>query len=111
MSAGVGLTVALTLLARDRGEVAVAFQLPLYPMIDDRACTLSSIDNDAPLWNSSSNALACSVYLNVSFGAGSGPLPCPTTSQFACTPMSTPIGVHNQSPSPRTSNSSRWNET
>jgi triacylglycerol lipase len=35
-SAGGGLTAGLALLARDRGEVPVAFQLLLYPMIDDR---------------------------------------------------------------------------
>ena len=35
-SAGGGLTVATCLLARDLGEVNVAFQMPLYPMLDDR---------------------------------------------------------------------------
>ena len=35
-SAGGGLAAALALLARDRGEVPIAFQLLVYPMIDDR---------------------------------------------------------------------------
>lgn len=35
-SAGGGLTVATCLLARDIGEVNIAFQMPLYPMLDDR---------------------------------------------------------------------------
>ncbi len=35
-SAGGGLAAALALLARDRGEVALAFQHLIYPMIDDR---------------------------------------------------------------------------
>ena len=35
-SAGGGLAAGLALLARDRGEVALAFQLLVYPMIDDR---------------------------------------------------------------------------
>ena len=35
-SAGGGLAAALALLARDRGEVPVAFQLLIYPMLDDR---------------------------------------------------------------------------
>lgn len=35
-SAGGGLAAALTLLTRDRGEYALAFQLLVYPMIDDR---------------------------------------------------------------------------
>jgi len=61
-SAGGGLTAALTLLARDRGEVAVAFQLPLYPMIDDRP-TGSSRDNSAPAWNSVANDAAWDLYL------------------------------------------------
>ncbi|WP_413183534.1 alpha/beta hydrolase [Paraburkholderia sacchari] len=35
-SAGGGLAAALVLLARDRGEISVAFQHLLYPMLDDR---------------------------------------------------------------------------
>ena len=61
-SAGGGLTAAVTLLARDRGEVAVAFQVPLYPMIDDRP-TASSRDNDAPVWNTATNRAAWDLYL------------------------------------------------
>ena len=36
-SAGGGLAAALALLARDRGEVTPAFQLLVYPMLDDRS--------------------------------------------------------------------------
>ncbi|MGY1773670.1 alpha/beta hydrolase [Blastococcus sp. SYSU D00813] len=61
-SAGGGLTAAVTLLARDRGEVAVAFQLPLYPMIDDRP-TASSRDNTTPVWNTNTNTAAWDLYL------------------------------------------------
>ena len=35
-SAGGGLAAGLALLARDRGEIPLAFQLLIYPMIDDR---------------------------------------------------------------------------
>ena len=42
VSAGGGLAAALALLARDRGEVPVAFQLLECPMIDDRQTTSSS---------------------------------------------------------------------
>lgn len=35
-SAGGGLAAALALLARDRGEIPLAFQLLIYPMLDDR---------------------------------------------------------------------------
>ncbi|HUD28900.1 MAG TPA: alpha/beta hydrolase [Novosphingobium sp.] len=38
-SAGGGLAAALALLARDRGEHALAFQHLVYPMLDDRTCT------------------------------------------------------------------------
>jgi triacylglycerol lipase len=37
-SAGGGLAAALALLARDRGEFAIAFQHLIYPMLDDRTC-------------------------------------------------------------------------
>lgn len=40
-SAGGGLAAALGLLARDRGEIPLAFQLLIAPMIDDRTCTLA----------------------------------------------------------------------
>jgi acetyl esterase/lipase len=62
-SAGGGLTAALTLRARDRGEVNIAFQMPIYPMIDDRMLTESARDNHAPLWNSKLNALGWALYL------------------------------------------------
>ncbi|GGR26746.1 alpha/beta hydrolase [Deinococcus ruber] len=38
-SAGGGLAAGLGLLARDRGEVPLAFQLLIYPMLDDRTVT------------------------------------------------------------------------
>ena len=40
-SAGAGLAAALGLLARDRGEIPLAFQLLIAPMLDDRTCTLT----------------------------------------------------------------------
>ncbi|QAA35290.1 alpha/beta hydrolase [Clostridium manihotivorum] len=67
-SAGGGLTAALTLYARDKKEVNIAFQIPLYPMIDDRMITESSKDNDAPVWNSQSNRWAWKLYLGQLYG-------------------------------------------
>ncbi len=67
-SAGGGLTAALTLYARDRGEVAVAFQMPLYPMLDDRMETASAKGNNAPVWNSKANRTAWRLYLGRLFG-------------------------------------------
>jgi acetyl esterase/lipase len=63
LSAGGGLTAAVSLMARDRGEVRIAHQLPLYPMIDHRMVTESSRDNDAPLWSSRHNRIAWDLYL------------------------------------------------
>lgn len=62
-SAGGGLAAALCLYARDRGEVNIAYQLPLYPMLDDRMETPSAQENDAPVWNTASNRAAWGVYL------------------------------------------------
>ena len=61
-SAGGGLTAALCLYARDMGEVNIAFQAPLYPMIDDRM-TESSTDNNAPVWDTPSNIIGWNQYL------------------------------------------------
>ncbi|HHT96928.1 MAG TPA: alpha/beta hydrolase [Clostridiales bacterium] len=63
LSAGGGLTAALSLYARDKGEVAIAFQMPLYPMLDDRMITESSKDNDGPIWNSKANRFAWKMLL------------------------------------------------
>jgi len=68
-SAGGGLTAALTLYARDKDEVAIAFQMPLYPMLDDRMVNESAMDNNAPVWDSKSNHSAWKVYLGNLFGS------------------------------------------
>lgn len=67
-SAGGGLCAAVTLKARDTGDVNIAFQMPLYPMIDDRMITESSQNNDAPIWNTKSNEIAWELYLGENFG-------------------------------------------
>jgi len=72
-SAGGGLTAALTLYARDKGEVNIAFQMPLYPMLDDRMTTESAKDNDAPVWNSISNYNGWKLYLGGLFGTPNVP--------------------------------------
>ncbi|MBR3296809.1 MAG: alpha/beta hydrolase fold domain-containing protein, partial [Firmicutes bacterium] len=53
-SAGGGMATALCMLARDTGAVNIAFQMPLYPMLDDRD-TPSNADNHAPNWDSRRN--------------------------------------------------------
>lgn len=62
-SAGGGLTAAISLYARDQGEVNIAFQMPLYPMLDARMNTESELDNDAPVWDYEANKLAWGLYL------------------------------------------------
>ena len=61
-SAGGGLTASLCMYALDKKEVNIAFQMPLYPMID---CydTESSKDNHAPIWNSKKNRYCWKKYL------------------------------------------------
>lgn len=73
-SAGGGLTAALTLLARDRGEVNIAFQMPIYPMIDDRVCTASSCDNDAPMLDTVTLVTAWKLYLRDLYGTQRVPI-------------------------------------
>lgn len=67
-SAGGGLCAAVSLKARDEGDVNIAFQMPLYPMIDDRMITESSQNNDAPVWNTKSNEVAWELYLGEDYG-------------------------------------------
>ncbi len=61
-SAGGGLTAALCMYARDKGEINIAFQMPLYPMLDDRD-TESSRDNHGISWNTKRNHAAWKLYL------------------------------------------------
>jgi len=72
-SAGGGLTAALTLYARDKGDVSIAFQMPLYPMIDDSMTNESATDNNAPLWNSKSNYNGWKLYLGDLFETSNVP--------------------------------------
>jgi acetyl esterase/lipase len=69
-SAGGGLAAGLGLLARDRGEVAIAFQLLVYPMIDDRNITPSShAIVDPKVWNRAANTVGWNAYLAGRAGA------------------------------------------
>lgn len=66
-SAGGGLAAAVCLMARDRGKIPVAYQLPLYPMLD---CydTPSSRDNHGFFWNTVKNHKAWKLYLGPLYG-------------------------------------------
>jgi acetyl esterase/lipase len=63
-SAGGGLTAALTLLARDRGEVAIAGQILVYPMLDDRTGLETSLPHAGEfIWTRDMNQFGWSSYL------------------------------------------------
>ncbi len=63
-SAGGGLAAGLALLARDRTEVDVAFQLLISPMIDDRNISTASESNpDTLVWSRENNLIGWRSYL------------------------------------------------
>lgn len=63
-SAGGGLAAGLGLLARDRGEVKVAYQLLIYPMIDDRnVAQVSDEHPDTAVWSRANNLGGWRAYL------------------------------------------------
>ncbi len=41
----------------------VAFQMPLFPMIDDRNNSYSATNNDVPVWNEVTNEVGWKLYL------------------------------------------------
>ncbi len=72
-SAGGGLTAALCMLAKDRGEVEISYQMPLYPMLDCED-TDSSRDNESMLfWDTKLNHDAWKKYLGGLWGTDDVP--------------------------------------
>lgn len=61
-SAGGGLAAALALLTRDRGEIELALQLLVYPMLDDRS-PRSTPRHQYRLWSPRSNRFGWAAYL------------------------------------------------
>jgi len=72
-SAGGGLAAGLAIRARDRGEVTPAFQLLIYPMIDDTNTTPSSHIDGALVWSRAANELGWSAYLGARYGTDDVP--------------------------------------
>ncbi|MDP9842173.1 alpha/beta hydrolase [Streptosporangium lutulentum] len=69
LSAGGGLAAGTVLLARDRGGPALAFQLLVCPMLDDRNVTPSSREfAEAVVWNRGANLLGWSALLGDAAG-------------------------------------------
>ncbi|HEY7105787.1 MAG TPA: alpha/beta hydrolase [Acidimicrobiia bacterium] len=73
VSAGGGLAAALALLARDRGEISLCFQLLECPMIDDTQSTSSSCLDGLPIWSRESNTFGWKSYLGDLYGTGDIP--------------------------------------
>jgi acetyl esterase/lipase len=70
-SAGGGLAAGLAILARDRAEVKVMFQLLVYPMIND--CNIAPASDtlpDALFWTRESNLMGWRSYLGCEPGGG-----------------------------------------
>lgn len=63
-SAGGGLAATLALVAHDRKDVRPAFQLLVYPMLDDRTATRTDLETkNVRVWTPASNHYAWSAYL------------------------------------------------
>ncbi len=71
-SAGGGLAAALCMYEKDTDGVNIAFQMPLYPMLDHRD-TETSRDNHAPVWNTKRNHAGWARYLR---GIAGQEVPC-----------------------------------
>lgn len=73
-SAGAGLAAGLVLRAHDRGEIPVAFQLLIYPMLDDRTTLRTDIDESRlRLWSTKSNRFGWTSYLGRQPGSADVP--------------------------------------
>jgi acetyl esterase/lipase len=73
LSAGAGLAAALALLARDRAEVPIAFQLLDCPMLDDRQATSSIRAEGLFVWSAESNEFGWRAYLGGLYGSDDVP--------------------------------------
>ena len=57
------MTAAVTLKARDTQDVKLAFQMPIYPMLDHRRITESSQMLGSTMWDANINTFAWNLYL------------------------------------------------
>jgi acetyl esterase/lipase len=74
-SAGGGHAAALAILARDRGQVPVAFQFLVYPMLDDRTGTTRAVSPfiGEYIWTTLSNRFGWSSLLGIPAGSENVP--------------------------------------
>lgn len=76
-SAGGGIAAGLVLLAHDRRDVSPAFQLLIYPMLDDRTVLRDDLDTSTVrVWSPGSNRYGWTSYLGHEPGS-------PATSEYA----------------------------
>lgn len=74
-SAGGGLSAGLGLLARDRKEIKIAYQVLIYPMIDDtNVKSAKAAKNDFYVWSRASNHAGWKAYLGKKFGQAKVPI-------------------------------------
>ncbi len=82
-SAGGGLAAQLALHARDRGEIRLAAQILVYPMLDDRTVLRTDLDESAfRLWDNRANRVGWSAYLGHEAGrAEASPIAVPSRNE------------------------------
>jgi acetyl esterase/lipase len=74
-SAGGGLAANLAQLAHDRGEIQLALQLLVYPMLDDKTALRAHVPHaEWLIWNQKSNRFGWESYLQQACGADDAPL-------------------------------------
>jgi acetyl esterase/lipase len=74
-SAGGGLAAGLALMARDVGQIPIAAQILIYPMIDDRDATVSNREiTYKKVWHREANVFGWSSYLADRYGTPDVPL-------------------------------------
>ncbi|MCO1653808.1 alpha/beta hydrolase [Pseudonocardia humida] len=81
-SAGGGLAAALALLARERGEIHPAFQLLVYPMLDDRTVSdPPGVAGRLRMWNAAANRFGWRSYLGAATAGEVPPLAAPARAE------------------------------
>jgi acetyl esterase/lipase len=69
-SAGGGLAAGLAQLAHDRNEIPLAFQLLIYPMLDDRTTLRTDVEESRlRMWNTTCNEFGWRAYLGTAPGS------------------------------------------
>ncbi len=94
-SAGGGLAAQLALRARERGEIRLAAQALVYPMLDDRTVLRTDLDESVfRLWDNRSNRIGWSAYLgHAPGGAQADPIAVPARNEDLSGLPPTWIGV------------------